>query len=425
MFMPEQSIICPYCKKEITLTDAISRPIRDQLTKELQSEVLKKEQELEIKEKALLSTKNKLESERQSIDEQIKQRLAEEKAKLRKDIEAEARKESALELKSLQNRNNEIEGKLQEAKKSELDLRKQRQELEERQRDLELDVARKLDEERQKIREQAEKKVFDEHRLKDLEKEKQISDMRGQIEDLKRKADQGSQQAQGEVFELELEELLKASFPLDLIAPVPKGIRGADVLQKVNNKLGQYCGTIILEVKQTKAWSDGWIVKLKEDQREVNAEIALLMTSVLPKDISNFAHLNGVWVSDYSSVIGLITALRIQLIQIASVKQASVGKNEKMEVIYNYISGPEFRHKVEAIVEGFVAMKNELDQEKRSMIRVWAKREKQIEKVLNNTARMYGDMQGIVGASLPQINSLDIKALTEGAETEEEGEFPL
>lgn len=378
--MPEQTITCPYCKKEITLTDAISRPIRDQLRKELESEAAKRE------------------------------------AEIKKNAEAKAKKEVALELKDLQDRNSSMEKRLNEAKKAELDLRKQRKELEDKQKDLELEIVRKLDEERQIIKEQAEKKAAEDHRLKDLEKEKQINDMKQQIEILKRKAEQGSQQTQGEVFELELEETLKANFPFDSIEPVPKGIRGADILQRVHNKLGQFCGTIVLEVKQAKSWSDGWLVKLRDDQREVKADLALLMTSVLPKDIKNFANIEGVWVTDFASVLGLINALRITLIQVFAVKQASVGKGEKMELLYNYLSGPEFRHKVEAIVEGFVTMKNELDQEKRAVTRIWSKREKQIEKVLENTAKMYGDMQGIIGASLPQIKSLDIKALAEGEE---------
>lgn len=389
--MPEQTITCPYCKKEITLTDAISRPIRDQLRKELESEVAKREVEI------------------------------------RKSAEAEAKKEVALELKDLQDRNSAIEKKLDEAKQAELDLRKQRKELENKQKDLELEVARKLDEERHNIREQAEKKAVEDHRLKDLEKEKQINDMKQQIEILKRKAEQGSQQTQGEVFELELEETLKANFPFDSIEPVPKGTRGADILQRVHNKLGQFCGIIVLEVKQAKSWSDGWLAKLRDDQREVKADLALLMTSVLPKDIKNFANIEGVWVTDFASVLGLISALRINLIQVFAVKQASVGKGEKLELLYNYLSGPEFRHKIEAIVEGYVTMKNELDQEKRAVTRIWAKREKQIEKVLQNTAKMYGDMQGIIGASLPQIKSLDIKALTEGEEevqTEQDEDMP-
>lgn len=279
-------------------------------------------------------------------------------------------------------------------------------------------MTKKLDSEREKIRHMTLEKAMEEHRLKDLEKENQISDMRKQIDELKRKSEQGSQQRQGETLELELEDILRNEFPLDHIEPVPKGIRGADVLQKVHNQSG-CCGTIIWESKNAKVWKDSWIAKLKDDQRAVKAEIAVLMTTTLPNDVKNFAHINGAWVTNYTSIVGLATALRINLIQVATTKLASEGKNSKMEILYNYLSGSEFRQKVEAIAEAFVSMKKDLDQEKRAMMRIWSKRDKQIERVINNTATMYGDMQGIIGASMPQIESLELKALPAGTDFDE------
>ena len=245
-----------------------------------------------------------------------------------------------------------------------------------------------------------------------------MESMRKQIEELRRKAEQGSQQLQGEVQELELEEILRAAFPFDSIEPVPKGIRGADVLQKVHNQSGHFCGTILWESKQTKAWSDAWIAKLKDDQREVKAEIAVILTTTLPKGVDAFNQVDGVWITNYKSLMGLTTALRINLIQLSNTKLASVGKGEKMEALYNYLSGVEFRQRIEAIVEAFSTMKQDLDQEKRAMTKIWAKREKQIERVVTSTAGMYGDIQGIVGASLPELKGLELRALTEGEEIE-------
>lgn len=313
----------------------------------------------------------------------------------------------------------EKDEKLKKAKDAELDLLKQKRELEESKANFKLEMAKKLDEEREKIRQMTLEKAMEEHRLKDLEKENQIADMRKQIDELKRKAEQGSQQRQGETLELELEDILRKEFPLDHIEPVPKGIRGADVLQKVHDRSG-CCGTIIWESKNAKAWKDNWIAKLKDDQRAVKAEIAVLMTTTLPNDVKNFAHIDGAWVTNYTSIVGLATALRINLIQVATTKLATEGKNSKMEVLYNYLSGSEFRQKVEAIGEAFVSMKNDLDQEKRAMMRIWSKRDKQIERVITNTATMYGDMQGIIGASLPQLESLELKALPAGTDF---GEF--
>jgi hypothetical protein len=336
---------------------------------------------------------------------------------LEQESNQKAKESVALELKDLNEQLKEKENKLQESQKAELEFRKQRRELEEKQKSIELEMARKLDEEREKIREETVKSVSEQQRLKDLEKDKKISDMLRQIEELKRKAEQGSQQMQGEVLELELEEILITNFPLDQIEPVAKGKKGADILQKVHNQHGQFCGSIIWESKRTKLWNDLWIEKLKDDQREAKAEIAVLVTTALPKGVNHFALINGVWVTSYSLAVCLAVSLRMNLIQVANAKMSAVGKYEKMEVLYGYLSGPEFGQRVEAIANAFVSLKNDLDQEKRAMNKIWAKREKQIDRVINNISGMYGDMQGIIGASLPQIKSLELKALITNGES--------
>lgn len=264
--------------------------------------------------------------------------------------------------------------------------------------------------------EKASKEFEEKYQLKDAEKDKQLNDMKIQIDELKRKAEQGSQQTQGEVLELELENILKASFPHDHIEPVPKGIKGADVLHKVHSPSGQFCGTIVWESKRTKAWSDGWVTKLKADQRSVKGEIAVILTTALPKDVKSFAHINGVWITDYTSMVGLATAIRMGLIEIANTKQVAVGKKEKMEIVYNYLSGSDFKQKVEAIVEAFKDMKEGLEKEKKAFTKIWAKREKQLDLVINNTAGMYGDIHGIIGTSLPEIKLLEIESEDEDDE---------
>lgn len=409
--MPEDVIICPHCKKEIPLTEAITHQIREKLIKEFEAESKSKEQELEKREQALSIREKETERAEKMIEEEIDKKLKLERKKLEKELKQKAEESIAKELKDLYEQIKEKDKKLQKAQEEELKLRKERRELEESKKSFELEMQRKLDEER--------KSIMEKHRLEVLDKKKQIDDMRKQIEELKRKAEQGSYQIQGEVLEIELEDILKANFPIDNIEPVPKGIKGADVLQKVYNQSGQYCGAIIWESKRTKAWRDGWIPKLKEDQRAVKAEIAVLMTTLLPKDVTNFAYIEGIWVTNYNSMIGLTNALRMNLIQVANTKLSTIGKNKKKEVLYNYLSGPEFRQKVEAIVEAFIFMKKDLDKEKRAMMRIWSKREKQIESVIRNTAGMYGDMQGIIGASLPQIKSLELKALTSKTDSEE------
>ncbi len=413
--MKEQFILCPHCQKEIPLTEAISHQIRGQLQREFEVEIKKREGQFEEKARALLVREKQLEENKKSLDTRVAEQLKKERGKIEGDIRRQIAEEGELKTKDLMEQLREKDKKLQESREAELVLRKERRELEESKKAFELEMARKLDEEREKIRDAAARTIADEHRMKDLEKEKQISDLRKQIEELRRKAEQGSQQMQGEVLEVELEDILRVNFPSDSIEPVPKGIRGADIIQKVYSETGQYCGAIIWESKRTKAWSDGWIQKLKDDQREIRAEIAVLLSVVLPKDVNNFAYFEGIWVTDYSSIIGLTIALRTTLTQVAMTKLSAVGKQEKMEIIYSYLSGSEFRQRVETIVEAFVSMKQDLDQEKRAMARMWTKREKQIERVITNTAGMYGDMQGIIGASLPEIKSLEMDtSLPEG-----------
>jgi len=382
------------------------------LRKEFDAEVKKKEQELSQKEQAL-SDKEK------ALEEDFVQKINIEKSKLEEEAKKKAEQTVAIELEDLKAQVTEKEQKLLEAQNVELEIRKQRRELEERQRTLELEMTRKLDDEREKIKEETLSIFTEEHRLKDLEKDKKIGDMLRQIEDLKRKAEQGSQQTQGEVLELELEEMLKTNFPLDNLEPVGKGKRGADILQRVHNQSGQYCGTIIWESKRTKGWSDGWIDKLKDDQREAKAEIAVLVSIALPKEVNNFALMNGIWVTNFQLAICLAGTLRINLVQVANAKLSEVGKYEKMEVLYSYLCGPEFRQKVEAIVEAFSLMRKDLDHEKRTMIKNWSKREKQIDRVINNISGMFGSMQGIMGASLPEIKSLELRALIEDAASDE------
>jgi hypothetical protein len=381
--MAEQSIVCPHCNKKILLSKALTGQIEEKLRKSFDAELKSREKE---------------------IEKDFKEQLATEK----RQAEKKAKESLTVELTSLRQQVAEKDEAIEEARKHELDLRKQQRELEKKEKMLELDVARKVDEERQKVEEEVATRIAEDNRAKDLEKEKQLSDLRKQIEDLKRKAEQGSQQTQGEAVELELEDILRVNFPYDQIEPVGKGIKGADILQRVHTSTGQFCGTIIWESKNTKAWSDGWIEKLKDDQRTAKAEIAALATIVLPKDVSHFSCVEGVWVTDFSTVIGVASALRANLSQVAITKLASEGKSDKMEMLYGYLSGTEFKQRVEAIVESFVTMKDDLEREKRAMESTWAKRDKQIHKVIQNVSGMYGDMQGIIGASLPKIDYLEL-----------------
>jgi hypothetical protein len=284
-------------------------------------------------------------------------------------------------------------------------------------------VARKLDEEREKIREEVSKKADEEHRLKDLEKEKLIKDLQNSVEDMKRKAEQGSMETQGEVLEQDFEAQLKAFFVHDDIQPVPKGIKGADLVQTVRTPIGAECGILLWETKNTKAWSNAWIPKLKDDMIETRASIAILVSVVLPNGIKRFEQVDGVWVSDPLCAIPLAAALREQLTAISRERTASTGKSEKMEALYQYLAGVEFKQKIEGIIEAFTSMQEQLNKERRAMEKHWKQREKEIERVVKNTVGLYGDMQGIIGDQIPTIPALELdsensKQLPDGSDAE-------
>ena len=263
-------------------------------------------------------------------------------------------------------------------------------------------------------RDQARKEVEEQQKLKFAEKDQIMLAMQKQIEELKRSAEQGSQQLQGEVQELELENLLRAKFPFDTIEPVPKGEFGGDALQRVVSASGQPSGTILWEAKRTKNWSDGWLVKLREDQRTAKAEIAVLVSQVLPKGVESFDVVDGVWVTSLRAALPVATVLRHTLLQVSMARQVSEGQQTKTEMVYQYLTGPRFRHRVEAIVEAFSSMQEDLAAEKKAMQRQWAKREIQLNNVLQSTAGMYGDLQGIAGKSLQEIEGLSLPALEDG-----------
>ncbi len=412
--MTEQAIKCPSCGSNIPLTETLANQAKESVRKEFEALAAARDNEIKRREEELDRRRDEIEASKRAVAEIVEKRLSSEKLRLSQEAEKKARETVIVELNDLKAEKAEKDRLLSIARDAELEHRKKSRELEERQRTLELEMTRKIDAERERIKAAAFDAFSEEHRLKDLEKDKQLSDLRKDISEWKRKSEQGSMQTQGEVLELDIEAMLKARFPVDSIEPVQKGIRGADILHRVYTRGGTICGTIAWESKHTKAWSDEWISKLKDDQREVRADIAVIVTEAMPKGIDTFALIEGVWVTSVALAGPLAEALRVNLMQLSSSRLASVGKNEKMEAIYSYLTGPEFRHKVEAIAEAFKAMKDDLEQEKRAMTRIWAKREKQIERVVMNTVRMYGDVQGI--AMLPDIKSLELGAGSAGAE---------
>jgi len=361
------------------------------------------------REKSVRERQATLEQQRTDLDAELGRRMVAERQKLLAEAARQEREKLGVEFKDLQNQLAEKQARLDTARQTELDLRQQQRALEERAQQMELEVARRMDAERGRIADAARLQASEEHRLRLAEKEQLIAGMQQQIEVLKQRAEQGSMQLQGEVLELELEQSLRNEFPADGIEPVAKGVRGADVLQCVRTPSGLDCGSILWETKRTKHWAREWPAKLKEDQREARAELAIIVTKALPEGVKSFALYEGVWVCDFASALPLGVALRHGLIQAAVARQAQAGRQGKMEQLYEYLSGHEFRQRIEAIVEAFVAMQGDLEAERRAMEKQWAKRERAIRQVIHHTAGLYGGVQGIVGqAALPEIQSLEL-----------------
>lgn len=393
--MIDPIVTCPNCKSEIKLTESLAAPLIESTRRQYEE---------------------KLAAERRTI--------AQDEARRARRLLATDLQKQADELAELQEVLAERDTKLAEAQKAQAELIRKQRELEDAKREMDLTIETKVQESLATVRNKAKLEAEQGLKLKVAEKDQVIAGMQRQIEELKRKAEQGSQQLQGEVQEIELETLLIATFPEDSIEPVPKGEHGGDLIQRVAGMNGQHCGTILWESKRTKNWCDGWLAKLRDDQRAAKAEIALMVTQALPKDVETFNLIDGVFVASYRCAIPVAITLRHSLIELASARQAGEGQQTKMELVYQYLTGPRFRHRIQAIVEKFGDMHDDLQRERRTMTRLWAKREEQIRCAVESTAGMYGDLQGIAGKTLAEIEGLELKGLLEVEEEDGPKVYP-
>lgn len=420
--MTDPTITCPNCRTEVKLTDSLAAPLIEATRTQYEQKLAVKEAEVAAREISIRKQREDLARDRESIDELVKARLTTERAAI---VAEESRKAKALLGLDLEQKGRELlelnqilqdrENKLAEAQKAQAEFLRKQRELDDAKREIDLTVESRVQEGLTAVRDKAKQEVEQSLKLKVLEKEEQIASMQRQIEDLKRKSEQGSQQLQGEVQELELEALICANFPHDIVEPVPKGEFGGDVLHRVMSAAGQPCGTILWEVKRTKKWSNAWLAKLRDDQRAAKADVAMIVTTALPEDVETFSVLDGVWVTERRCAIPVAMALRSSLIEVAAARLAGEGQRTKAEMVYQYLTGPRFRHRIEAIVEKFTDMQADLDKERKLMMRMWAKREEQLRGVIDATAGMYGDLQGIAGSTLREIDALDIPLLESSA----------
>lgn len=411
--MTSPTIACPHCHQPIAIDEAFNTQVTQKLNREhaeelrlIQLEADKTRAELAkaADEKVTLALKTK-EAE---LHAELKKAQTEASEKAAAEVAQELSKRSK-EIEFFKEQAEKTKVELNKAQETELLLRKEKIQLEDDKKAFELEKQRQLDAERGKIQEDAQLKARQDQELKMMEMQKQLQDALKANEDMRRKLQQGSQQTQGEVLELELENLLRQEFPMDEIKPVPKGVRGADVLQVVKDKQGRVCGTIIWELKNAQ-WSDKWLDKLREDQRACTADIAVLVSINMPASMKdkNFYFQKGIWVSSRSVYRELAHALRLQLNQVFVTKLAAIGKTGKMEDLYQYLTGLEFKQRVEAIAEVWINLQDELEKEKRLFATKWARQEKNLRKVMDQTYGMYGDLQGIIGSSLPEIKQLQL-----------------
>lgn len=420
--MTEPTIICPNCKTEIRLTESLAAPLIAATKQQFELKLSQKDAEIAQREQSVRDKEKLVTEARRAVEQQVADQVAEQlKAERTRVIAEESKKAKLASAAELENKARELaelqevlrgrDEKLAEAQKAQAELIRKQRELDDARRELELTVEKRVQEGLTEVRTQAKREAEEGLKLKVLEKDQTIASMQQKIEELKQKAEQGSQQLQGEVQELELESLLRAKFPFDTIEPVPKGQFGGDALQRVMSPSGQACGTILWEFKRTRNWSDGWLTKLREDQRTAKAEVSVLVSQALPKGIESFDVLDGVWVTSPRAALPVATVLRHFLQQVTMARAASEGQHTKTEMVYQYLTGPRFRHRVEAIVEAFSTMQEDLDKERKAIMKQWAKREEQIERVMGATVGMYGDLQGIAGKSLQEIEGLSLQAL--------------
>ena len=406
----QQKIKCPNCGESISIDDVLTSQIEEKIKRDFEATQKVKKEELAQKEKELKKQATEIAESKKDMDtmvaKQVANKINEERLKLFKEAKTEAEKEQSAKTELLEEQLKNKEEKLTQATKNEIELRKEKIKSDEEKQVFELKTMRQLEKAKKTIADEATKKATEEQQYVIAQLKKQLTDATKAKDDLARKLEQGSQQTQGEVLELELEDILKAEFPYDEISPVPKGVSGADIIQKIIDRSGRECGKIVWESKKTKAWSKGWIQKLKDDQRAIKADLAVIVSAVLPEGVKGFVFRDGVWICDIKLSTALATALRINLESITREKNMSVGKNEKMEVLYAYLTGVEFKQRVEAIVEAFTIMKMGLDKEKLAYQKIWSEREKQIQKVITNTVGMYGDLSGLV--TLPHIKRLEL-----------------
>lgn len=409
--MNEFKITCPNCEEEFELTETLAETAVAEMRKQVLAESKKREDSLVEREEKISASEADLTRSKANIASEVARQVSDEQKKIKKQAEKEAKADVATEVEDLEKKLAAETKQRKKAETEELRLRNEAEDLAKDKDEWDLEKKRQLEKERKTIKSEVQKTVDEETRLKLAEKDKTIADMEKKVIEAQRTAAQGSQQTQGEVLELDIQDALERKFPLDEIEEVKKGQRGADIRQEVYSAPGVRAGTILWETKNAENWGADWIQKVKQDARDSKAEIPVIVSTVLPKGVRVFGEVDGVWVCEpaFATVIGV--ALRTGLVEASDARRASEGAATKAERLYQYMMSPEFRSWLEGIAEPFQQMQSDLVSEKRTMYARWNKREKQLERVMTSVAGLSGDLQGIAGDELPELPFSDEDAL--------------
>jgi hypothetical protein len=402
---------CPSCGFGFPIEEVMAEEYKKELRVKMMDYTRQKEEEYRKKDEDFLN------KERQQ-QAAFEQRLNNEKKQLQQTLEGDLRKTISEDFENrlvlLKNSAAEAEEKLKLSRQKELEFLQRESQLKQKEEEMELAVQRKLQEQRNELTDQIRKQEAERHSIKDTEYqlkvkelEKQLDDQKKLADEMKRKAEQGSMQLQGEAQELILEELLRNYFPFDVISEVGKGVRGADCVQTVRNQFGQECGRIIYESKRTKDFSMDWIEKLKKDMRSMGVDVAVIVTQCYPKGMDCFGERDGVWICSFDEVKAVSYILRDGVMKLSNLSKSQDNRGDKMHLLYDYLTSSEFSEQWKAIREGYMSMRQSIQRERDAMEKLWKAREKQLDKVLLSAAHIRGSIEGIAGSDTIQLNLTD------------------
>jgi len=399
-------IICPKCGHEFNVEDVLAQQIEEKYRNEMNQSITKIQEEYALKENAIKQKEADLKKQQTDIDVIVSEKLKSESDKAARLLKTHFKQQYEERLKTLSEEADSAKKEISDLKSAKIENEQLKRKLKDQEQDLALKYEQQLSEKLQQETVSIQKRESERVELKLKEREELIGSLRKQVEEMSRKAEQGSMQMQGEVQELAIEEILRNLFPMDLVEEVGKGIKGADAIHTVRNRFGVDCGKIVYESKRTKAFVQDWIPKLKADALTVKADLLVIITEALPEGIEKIGQKDGVWICTYFDFKGLVIVLRESLIRISEAYSSQTNKGEKIHMLYDYLTSNEFMMQVSAIVEGFSDLQDSYIREKRAMERIWKEREKQLEKVLLNTNHFIGSIKGIAGSSIPQLSEI-------------------